>query len=256
MRMLKTGVDLSELRGSGSRHPWETARASAIERILAAAHVRPKAVLDYGCGDGFTGEKVRSALGAERLVGVDIHLTEARCQAQAKAGVTYTNDWRSTAGSTFDLCLLCDVLEHVEDDRALLGVVCERLQAGAHVLITVPAFQVLFANHDHALRHFRRYTLGQIEQVAADAGLEVEASGYLFGSLLPGRGASKLLEVLKPKAAVEDFGIGAWNGSKPLTAALETWLAWDNALLLGLAARGIKLPGLSAWVLCKQRFAR
>ncbi|MEI9953915.1 MAG: class I SAM-dependent methyltransferase [Pseudomonadota bacterium] len=246
-------MDLSEIRDSNLRHPWETARAVAIEHILQTAKVRPEAVLDYGCGDGFTGERVLSAVRAKKLLGFDIHLTEAQCQAHSKAQVTYTNDWGSTAGQSFDLCLLCDVIEHVADDQALLGVVRERLKDDGRVLITVPAFQALFTSHDRALRHFRRYTLAQLESVIAAAGLELELSGYLFGSLLPGRAAAKALEALKPRPEVDDFGIGAWKGSRTVTSAIETLLGWDNSVLLGLASRGIKLPGLSAWALCKKR---
>jgi len=251
--MLPEIMDLSEIRNSSVRHPWEIARAVAIERILRTANVRPHAVLDYGCGDGFTGERVLSATGAKQLLGFDIHLTDAQCKAYSRAEVTYSNDWASVAHRSFDLCLLCDVIEHVEDDRALLGVARERVTEGGMLLITVPAFQVLFSNHDRALKHFRRYTVGQLERVIASAGLEVEASGYLFCSLLPARGATKLLEAVQSKAEQDDFGIGTWNRSRPVSTVVEAVLNWDNAALLSLASRGIKIPGGSAWALCKQR---
>lgn len=246
-------MDLSEIRGAQTRHPWETARAVAIERILREASVEPRTVLDYGCGDGFTGERVRSALGAPRLVGFDIHLTDEQCRAHSSAQIEYTNDWATAGQGWFDLCLLCDVLEHVADDRALLLQVSEHLSASGQLLITVPAFQALFTSHDRALRHFRRYTLGQLERVIATAGFELSSGGYLFGSLLAGRGVAKVAETLKPKSDGDEFGIGAWTGSPTLTRAIETVLNADNSVLLGLAARGIKLPGLSAWALCKKR---
>jgi hypothetical protein len=110
----------------------------------------------------------------------------------------------------------------------------------------------LFTSHDRALRHFRRYSLPQLEASVRSAGFDLAGSGYLFASLLPARGLSKLVESLKPKAEGDDFGIGAWNGSPALTRTLETMLAFDNSILVGLAARGIKLPGLSAWALCKK----
>lgn len=240
------------MRGGRTRHPWETARARALERILRTAEVRPRSVLDYGCGDGFTGEYLQRALGARRLLGFDIQLTEVQCRALSGAEVTYANDWASAGPASYDLCLLCDVIEHVADDEALLRIVRERMTDDGRVLITVPAFQLLFTHHDRALKHFRRYTLAQLERVSILAEFELEASGYLFGSLLPGRGASKVLQALKPRTD-DDFGIGAWSGSTLVTRALETALDWDNAVLLSLASRGIKLPGLSAWALCKQR---
>jgi len=245
-------MDLSEVRGSRLRHPWETARAFAIERILREAKARPAAVLDYGCGDGFTGQRVLQVLGARELLAFDIHLTNEQCATRSNANIRYENDWHRTGSSSFDLCLLCDVIEHVADDRALLELVRDRLNDNGQALVTVPAFQALFTNHDRALKHFRRYTLTQLESVIATAGFQVVGSGYLFASLLVGRGVAKMVEAVNPKAD-DDFGIGAWNGSPALTRGVETLLNLDNLVLLGLASRGIKLPGLSAWTLCNKR---
>jgi SAM-dependent methyltransferase len=249
--VLAEGMDLSEVRGSHSRHPWETARAVAIERILREAAIQPRAILDYGCGDGFTGERVFSAVGAERLVGFDIYLTEQQCAARSHGAVRYSNDWAQVGPEPFDLCLLCDVIEHVVDDGALLKDTCQRLNPDGYALITVPAFQVLFSSHDRALKHFRRYTLPQLRNVITAAGFSECGSGYLFGSLIPGRALALALEAMAPKR--DDFGIGAWNGSPTVTRGIEALLNFDNSVLLALASRGIHLPGLSAWALCKKR---
>jgi hypothetical protein len=244
-------MDLSEVRGSKVRHPWETARALAIERILRAAKITPHAILDYGCGDGFTGERMRSALGASELVGFDIHLTDEQCRARSSGPVRYENDWQRIGARSFDLCLLCDVIEHVADDRTLLELVRSRLSSDGQALITVPAFQSLFVDHDRALKHFRRYTLSQLQTVIAAAGFELIGSGYLFASLLAGRSAQKLTQMMKSTESGGEFGIGGWRGSASLTRTVETALNLDNSLLLALAKLGIKLPGLSAWALCR-----
>ncbi|HEX3852616.1 MAG TPA: methyltransferase domain-containing protein [Polyangiaceae bacterium] len=246
-------MDLSEVRSSTVRHPWETARAAAIERIIREAKVSPHAILDYGCGDGFTGERMLRAFGASSLVGFDIHLTDEQCGARSNGTIAYANDWTRTGTRSFDLCLLCDVIEHVADDRALLELVRKRLCDNGQALITVPAFQALFSNHDRALKHFRRYALGQLQSVIASAGFELVSSGYMFASLLAGRGLAMLAEAIKPKESGDQFGIGAWTGSPRLTQAVEAVLNLDNSTLFGLAKRGIRLPGLSAWALCKKR---
>ena len=246
-------MDLSEVRGASGRHPWEKARAVAVERILRDVRVAPESILDYGCGDGFTGEHVHAALGAKALLGFDIELTAEQCVARSHGQVRYANDWAVASRGTFDLGLLCDVIEHVPDDQALLGAVRERLAPDSHLLVTVPAFQALFTGHDRALRHFRRYSLAQLEGSLASAGFELRGSGYLFASLLPARGLTKLFESVRPPVPSADFGIGTWHGSAALTRALEALLAADNSLLLGLASYGIKVPGLSAWAVCKTR---
>ena len=246
-------MDLSEVRTSATRHPWETARANAIERILRSVRLEPRAILDYGCGDGFTGEHLLRALGASRLLGLDIELSDEQCASRSNGAVSYANDWSRAPGGTFDLCLMCDVIEHVPDDQVLLQDVRSHLADAGYALITVPAFQALFTSHDRALRHFRRYSLGQLERSLDSAGFDLVGSGYLFASLLPARGAAKLIEAIRPTPQSADFGIGAWEGSALLTRTLETVLALDSAVLLRLSSLGIQLPGLSVRALCKKR---
>ena len=54
-------------------------------------------------------------------------------------------------------------------------------------MVTVPAFQALFSEHDRFLKHQRRYSLSGLRDVVAKSGLAAVADGHLFGSLLPAR---------------------------------------------------------------------
>lgn len=247
-------MDLSEVRGAASqRHPWETARAEAIERILSARNIRPRSILDVGCGDGFTAERLSKRFGSESTWGIDLHLTPADCVARSRPGTRYAQDLSAVGTEHFGLGLLCDVIEHVEDDRALTREVLSRLEPGGHLLITVPSFQSLFSRHDVALRHHRRYSLKQLEAVVADAGADLVDGGYLFGSLLPVRLLQKAVETISPPAGSDDFGVGGWSAPPLVTKGMELAFRLDNGLLLSLGARRVKLPGLSSWALCKKR---
>jgi SAM-dependent methyltransferase len=248
-------MDLSETH-DGQRHPWELSRLHSVES-LARKHSRApvRSILDWGCGDGFMGKSLLERLGAERLVGVDVHLDDARSRALAAgdARASFVNDERAVPDLRFDLVLLCDVIEHVAEDRALLGNVAARYLAPSGLLIvTVPAFQALFSSHDVALRHYRRYSLSELLKAIEGTGLEPFASGYLFGSLLPARALSRVAEAIRPpKPATGEIGAGRWKGGKLATAVVATWLRADNAALVALAERGIKAPGLSVWACCR-----
>jgi len=78
-----------------------------------------------------------------------------------------------------------DVPEHVDDDICLLREYTDRMPLDDRVLITVPAFQLLWSGHDVFLEHRRRYTLSHIEKVARQAGLRVLKGRYFFGGLFP-----------------------------------------------------------------------
>jgi SAM-dependent methyltransferase len=214
------------------------------------------AILDYGCGDGFTGREVQTAFASPLLVGVDTELPLSACGVRSVAEGSHelAREEAQLGDRRFDLLLLCDVIEHVANDRELMrGIAERRLRPGALALVTVPAFQALFSDHDRALRHYRRYSLPELKATINDAGFELLDSGYLFFSLLLPRLLSKAAETLRKKPAAEEHGIGSWRGGPGTTRWLANALAVENALLLGAHRVGLQLPGLSIWALCKTR---
>jgi hypothetical protein len=118
------------------------------------------------------------------------------------------------------LILMMDVLEHVEDDLALLSKYTENLQAGSRVLVTVPAFQFLWSGHDEFLGHYRRYRIGVIENLMRRAGLRVLHCSYFFGALFPLVTAMRLYDRRRSKT----------RPAEP-RSALRSVPAWLNSLL-------------------------
>jgi hypothetical protein len=99
-----------------------------------------------------------------------------------------------------DLILLLDVLEHILEDASALKYVATLLKPDGRVLITVPAFNLLWSDHDRTHHHCRRYTKNGLDRVLREAGFEIERITYfntilfpvilvarLIGNLLPGR---------------------------------------------------------------------
>ncbi len=250
-------MDLRELpaQNGAHRHPWETARAKALVHILRSIDLpRGLTVLDVGCGDGYCGQTLREALSFARLTGIDIELDDTACAQpnSALGGLRYLNDPAAVEGH-FDLLLLLDVLEHVEDDAGFLSKqVDAHLARDGLALITVPAFQQLFCRHDTFLRHVRRYSLSQLRTLTEEAGLELVRGGYLFGSLLLPRAFTVLRERLWPNGFAEQEGLGGWQGGRLATRAFETLFELDNRWMLALG-KHLALPGLSGWALCRKR---
>jgi SAM-dependent methyltransferase len=249
-------MDLSEVVESNTRrHPWETARAGALRSILASHGVRhASSLLDYGCGDGFTGRVLADALGARRLVGIDSALPVAeRSEPLARGGTQITlRELAPVAAERFALVLLLDVLEHVDDDVGLLRGLVER-NAAAHgaVLLTVPAGPRLFGPHDEALGHRRRYRRSQIVQVARAAGLDVIASGNLFASLFVARALERVAESALPRLAERPRGAGRWQRGPVATRFVETALVIESRAMTWLDRRNAPTVGLSAWVMSR-----
>lgn len=242
-------MDLKELRiRGGGRHPWEIARARSVARVLRPMLREDATILDVGCGDGYLGREICAGAAAGAMTGVDINLTgEGLGELERKGrGIVYRNSLPDE-GKDFDLLLLMDVLEHVEDDRSFLAeLVRHHVKIGGRVLVSVPAFPELYCEHDRFLGHYRRYRLSVLEEVVEGAGLRIVFSGYLFSSLLlPKLLLFKFLDLGKGRS-----GVARWRGGRLLTAVIASLLELENALLLAAAKRGVKVPGLSAWALC------
>ncbi len=250
-------MDLSELRRNVTRHPWELSRAQAIETLVNRHRMAAAAdILDLGCGDGFTGRHVRERLGNARYVGFDPHLLPEQCAAWSSGDgdIQFLRD-EPPFDARFDLVLLCDVIEHVEDPTALLRSAWSRTRRGGLMVVTVPAFQSLFGEHDRALKHFRRYSLGELRKTLRNAGVSNGASGYWFGSLILPRALAVVREKLRgtfsPKVDVE-AGIGDWNGGPFATRSITALLNLDNSLMSWLSGVGVILPGLTAWAIVRR----
>lgn len=239
------------------RHPWEVARARFFSRVLRRAGLasQRRSVLDVGAGDGYLAHTVLRDLAAgSDVVCVDALYTDDDLQRLTTSAATNVTFARACPDRRFDLLTLLDVIEHVEDDRGFLGGLAERhLTKDGLVLISVPAWQGLFSQHDVELKHYRRYSPAQARRLIADCGLGVKKEGGLFHSLLVPRvaavareGVSRMLR----RAPSAGGNLGHWSGGKVLSGAIEGALFADNALSHLFAGINLAVPGLSYWALC------
>ena len=176
-------MDLKEqnLLGSDPKTHWYYAsKGRALRALLGDANV-PE-VLDVGAGSGVFARQFLDAGVCGRAVCVDPNYAEERIERVQDKEIEFR---RAVEDVTQRLILMIDLLEHVEDDGALLRSYADRAPTGAHVLISVPAFQFLWSGHDVFLEHRRRYTLAQVEALVRRAGLEVVRSRYFFTLLFP-----------------------------------------------------------------------
>jgi len=78
----------------------------------------------------------------------------------------------------FDAVLYLNVLEHIEDDAAELGLAAEVLRPGGALLVFGPGLEALYSDLDYKAGHYRRYSPDQLRRLAEQAGLVVERACY------------------------------------------------------------------------------
>lgn len=176
-------MDLMEARAiqgtNAPRHPWERARLAFVVDLLLH-HAPDGPVLDVGAGDGFVARALHGA--GRHVTAVDDAFSADDVDALGAAGI----DARTSLpmGTHHRAALLLDVIEHVDDDVALLRATAAGVDEGGVVIVTVPAWPALFSSHDRALDHRRRYTPTTLGEALRRAGLDVIEGGGLFHALL------------------------------------------------------------------------
>jgi SAM-dependent methyltransferase len=163
---------------------WHRSRAHVL-RQLVHAHCRDcRLVLDAGCG---TGGNIDWLSTKATVVAADtsheaLRLLSIRRPERLVASDVEHQPWPD---ATFDLILMADVLEHV-DDRTALAEAFRILRPGGILVATVPAYKLLWSDHDVALHHKRRYTKALLTARVRTAGFEIRLASYLFMvALLP-----------------------------------------------------------------------
>jgi SAM-dependent methyltransferase len=150
------------------------------------------AILDVGCGDGLLFDRL-AEFGAVEGVEPDAVVVSTRFRDRIH---TLPFDDQFRPGKLYSLVLLLDVLEHLPDPAAALRRALELLAPEGRVIITLPAFQILWTNHDVLNHHLRRYTRRSFRELAASCGLALDEERYLFPSLFPAKLAARAAERL------------------------------------------------------------
>src|SRR4051812_37985562 len=96
----------------------------------------------------------------------------------------YPSDELAAPG-TVHLVTMLDVLEHVKNENDILQKIRRTLSADGYVLVTVPAYQFLWSEHDVALHHFRRYTVSRLRDVLKENGFHLVRSSYIITFSFP-----------------------------------------------------------------------
>lgn len=74
----------------------------------------------------------------------------------------------------YDGIVSVNVLEHIEDDRAILRDLHAKLKPGGVLSLYLPAAQILYGHLDALVHHYRRYDRADLVQKVKEAGFEIE----------------------------------------------------------------------------------
>jgi ubiquinone/menaquinone biosynthesis C-methylase UbiE len=259
-------MDLTEIIhfDNNQRHPWELARYQVVKEhvrnILIPFNAESATVLDIGCGDAFLVHQLALDFPKVAFIGVDINFSDDLIE-QLKHKIKVPNlsiyknlDELDLPGNSVNAILLLDVIEHIEDEISFLKSLPEYrfIHKETVFLITVPAFQTLFAGHDVVLGHFRRYSNKTLRNRLKQAGYTTNYERYFFVTLIPPRIFQVIKETFFSSDTQRPSDLASWKGGYIITSLIRKILILDYRIGSLLKYMGIKLPGLSNLVICRR----
>lgn len=181
-------------------HWWFAGRRAICDHLLDSLAIpRNAQILEPGCG---TGGNFPMLARRGKLFAMDAD--EAALGFAARRGLATLArgsmpDHIPFGGTRFDLAVMTDVIEHLDDPAGSLQAVRTRLVDGGWILLTVPALPWLWSEHDLTHHHRRRYRAGELVQLVSNAGFTVKYLSYYNFILLPAIVAARLMgRIMRP----------------------------------------------------------
>jgi SAM-dependent methyltransferase len=181
---------IDEMARLEDTHWWFVGKRILVESALAS--VPSGRALDVGCGTGGVLATLRSRW---QVFGTDVsRMALAHAQRRGLVGLAgATAERLPFRRGSFALVSALDVVEHADDDRAVLAEMRAVLADDGALLVSVPAFPALWSAHDEALGHRRRYTPRTLREAIEGAGFSVVRMTYTNAVIFPLAAAVRLL---------------------------------------------------------------
>jgi len=163
---------------------WFVARNQIVKKLINfyAPELKGKTVLDVGCGTGGFSKIISEEYDVICLDTSEIALEYCK-KRNLKNLFLGTLDEFEPGNSKISATLFMDVIEHIDNDKAVVTRANQILEKEGYLIATVPAYQWLWSKHDIIHMHKRRYTKNNFNSLLIESGFKVIFSSY-FNSFL------------------------------------------------------------------------
>ena len=216
--MAESYFDLATPDHFWCRRRFDVLRKLAGDRLQAASRVG-----EIGCGNGVLQLQLEDAYPLAPD-GFDLHEGALRRNMSRRGGVYCydINDRAEEFRNVFDVILMFDVLEHIEDEDRFLQSARFHLAGRGSLIINVPALQWLFSAYDEVQGHQRRYSVSDLAAVARRNGFRVHRITYWGGPLVPVLALRKVALTLA-RTRLDNYAAGFDSKGELMNAALYAW---------------------------------
>lgn len=204
---------------------------------MVSEHARPGSrFLEVGCGTGYVLRALARECGL-RVTGSELFpegIEYAR-ERVPDADLVVLDARTMPFEEEFDFAGAFDVIEHIEDDVAVLEGMRRALRPEGMLFLTVPQHRWLWSAADEHACHVRRYRRGELAHRVELSGFEVLRVTSFVTSLLPAMALSRWRQRRSSAAfdPIEELV------PRPLVNSLAEWMLRCECLLV---RQGVNLP--------------
>jgi SAM-dependent methyltransferase len=179
-------------------HWFPSGRRRILESLIQVYAPQPGQIADIGCG---TGANLEMLAKFAPTVGIDFFpqaIAYCRMRGLSRTAVAGLPRLPFRDGA-FGLVCAFDVIEHLDDDQSAVSELLRICRPGGILLITVPAYNWLWSQHDEANYHKRRYVRDMLRRLFTTGPAEVIRLSHFNLLLAPPIVLVRLLGKLKDK---------------------------------------------------------
>lgn len=151
-----------------------------INKYLKNKSMDKKKCLDIGCGNGIISFGIGNQING---INLDWNLVDSNFTNK-----DLYNDPRKSNnikdGKKFDIVIACDVLEHIDNQDEFLQLIDNCMSKDSILIVTVPAMNILWSDHDVFLKHYRRYSMKSFKN-SVENYFRILNIEYTYKSLFP-----------------------------------------------------------------------
>jgi SAM-dependent methyltransferase len=178
------GNDWFEL--ADPNHFWIQWRFRVLRRMIGS-HLKPETrILEIGCGNGLVMWQMENIL---KIVpdGCDLNFKALESMMPVNGNVFLYDifELNQKLVGQYDLVIMMDVLEHIENDLSFLITSLNYLKPGGWIVIGSPAHQRLYSVYDRVVGHVRRYEKKDFVRLFESTGLQNPQICYWGMLMLP-----------------------------------------------------------------------
>jgi SAM-dependent methyltransferase len=222
----------SAMAGAHRYHDW-------VFRSFAP-WLEPGRALEVGTGHGAYARRIAERVGELIVSDIDPAAIEDAQRTLGQGGnlrflVMDGIDPARLDGPVDDV-ILVNVLEHIDDDAALLARARDALRPGGVLIVFVPAFPLLFSRMDREAGHFRRYRKDALARLVENAGFSLAHLGYVNAVGFFGWLANKWLDS-PVESATTNLQVSLYDRLVPAVRRVDRLLPFLGQSLLAVGAR-------------------